>query len=98
MSVRDTSLQAYFVEVTPELGKRQKEVYEALGRLGMATNTELARLLGWGVNRVTPRVYELRGLGKTRDGYRNVGPCLVVDAGTRPCMVTGRLAHVWKIK
>ena len=52
--------------LTEDLGERQATVYEALLERGPhgATNAELANVLGWAVNRITPRVYELRGEGK----------------------------------
>lgn len=51
--------------LTDALGERQATVYETLLQRGLhgATNAELADVLGWPVNRITPRVYELRGEG-----------------------------------
>jgi len=42
--------------------------------------------MGWTVNRVTGRVGELRKLG------------LVLDAGKRPCKITGGMSHCWRAK
>lgn len=81
--VKDTSAKAYREEVAPTIGQRQVAVLNAVRRLGEATNSEISRELGWSINRVTPRVFELRE--KMR----------LVDVGKRPCRVTGRLAHVW---
>ena len=52
--------------LTDDLGERQTTVYKALLERGPhgATNAELAEVLGWPVNRITPRVYELRGEGR----------------------------------
>ena len=88
--VQETSLLAYR-EIKPKRGKKQLEVYnvllEASQRGFDMTNLELARLLGWEINRVTPRVHELR---------HDWGD--VVLSQKRKCGVTGRLAFAWKVK
>ena len=87
--IQETSLEAY-LEVKPRLGEKQKEVYRLLKnatRVGFdMTNMEIAQALKWSINRVTPRVYELRQAG------------LVVLSQKRLCSVTGRRAMAWKIK
>jgi succinate dehydrogenase flavin-adding protein (antitoxin of CptAB toxin-antitoxin module) len=86
--VRDTSLDAYFGEVLEKLGECQSRVldvfYENPDR--DFTNMELAQYLGWSVNRVTPRVYELREMG------------LLTLSRVRPCRVTGRRAMAWRVR
>ena len=83
--VSDTSLLSW-TEVMPSLGEKQSAVYAILKvmPLGM-TNAEISRALGWPINTVTPRTLELRSYG------------LVKDNGVRPCGVTGRNAHAWKV-
>lgn len=81
--ISDTSIKAYKEDALPTLGQRQAVVLRALEALGAATNSELAQKLDWTINRVTPRVYELRKAGK------------VTDDGKRPCKITGRVAYVW---
>lgn len=87
--VQETSLEAYR-EILPKLGEKQAEVYKVLAsatRRGFdMTNMELSMLLKWSINRVTPRVYELR---------QNE---LVVLSQRRECGVTGRWACAWKTK
>jgi hypothetical protein len=83
--IQDTSLWAYAC-ATQDLGKKQKEVFDALRFFPDATNAELAARLGWPVNRITPRCLELRKMG------------LILDAGKRTCKVTGSTAHCWKAK
>lgn len=83
--IQDTSLHAYAV-ATQHLGKKQKEVLDALRFFPDATNAELAAWLSWPINRVTPRCQELRKQG------------LVLEAGRRTCKVTGGMAHSWKAK
>ena len=48
------------------------------------TNMELARMLGWSINRVTPRVYALREMG------------FLVKHRRRMCSVTGNTAMAWR--
>lgn len=52
----------------------------ALSILGQATNQELADYLHWGVNKVTPRVLELRQKGIVELS------CMVNQANGRPAM------------
>ena len=81
--ISDTSLKAYREDALPTLGQRQAMVLGAIKKLGKATNSEIARELRWSINRITPRTFELRALGK------------VGDDGKRPCLITGRMAYVW---
>ncbi len=80
--IQNTSKIAYD-EVKPSLGEKQAAVMVALGSDSL-TNTELATRLGWAINRVTPRVFELRALGR------------VEQAEKRPCSITGRMAIAWR--
>lgn len=83
-NMEDTSLTA-FEAVQADLSDKQYVVFCALRDLGEATNQELADYLKWGINRVTPRIFELREKGR------------VILAAARACKVTGRSANVWKI-
>lgn len=89
-NVRDTSYMAYHNEVKPTLSERQRMVYNALleaqknPRTPNITNSELAAMLNWPINCITPRVYELRNLGK------------VVEDCKRTCRITGRTAYAWR--
>ena len=83
--IQDTSLHAYAL-ATQNLGAKQKQVLDALRYFPDATNAEIAVRLAWTINRVTPRMGELRKQG------------LVFDAGKRTCKVTGSTAHCWKAK
>lgn len=83
--IQDTSTKAYREDALPTLSQRHSAVMNALGFLTSATNSELAHYLGWPINTVTPRIHELRKLGK------------VADLGKRSCEVTGRTAYVWTI-
>jgi hypothetical protein len=84
--MQQTSLQAYFQEIIPIIGQRQQAVLEALKTLGNASNMMIASQLGWSINRVTPRVNELR----------KTSPPLVISSGVNPCKVTGRKVNYWR--
>src|ERR1700732_4618353 len=83
--IQDTSLHAYAL-ASQNLGKKQKEVLDALRYFPDATNAEIAAYINWPVNRITPRMGELRKQG------------LVLEAGRRTCKATGGTAHAWKAK
>ena len=85
--IAQTSIEAYYEEVMPKLGLRQTQVYNALKSLGNASNMMIARYLGWSINRVTPRVLEMR----------NLVPPLIKESGVTQCSVTGRNAKYWEI-
>jgi hypothetical protein len=83
--IQDTSLFAYSM-ATQHIGRKQKEVLDALRFFPDATNAEIAKHLTWPINRLTPRMVELRKIG------------LVIDGGKRRCKVTGSTAYAWKAK
>lgn len=83
MSVRDTSREAY-AEIQP-LSDRQAAVLVVLEHSAPLTNNEIARELGWPINTVTPRVFELRARGNVK------------ELGKRTCRVTGRNAYQWGV-
>ena len=84
-NVQETSLAAYHDEVKPTLTSRHSAVVAALKRYEDATNNELAQVLGWQINRVTPRIFELREMGA------------VVESQRRKDLFTGRLSIAWKV-
>jgi predicted transcriptional regulator len=83
--LQDTSLHAYAL-ATQNLGAKQKQVLDALRFFPDATNAEIAAHMQIAINRVTPRMGELRKQG------------LVLEAGRRTCKVTGGTAHAWVAK
>jgi transcription initiation factor IIE alpha subunit len=83
--VQSTSVGIYLTEVVSTLHGRHKQVVEAMKRGKNHTNSELSEILGWSINRVTPRVKELR--------EREV----VVEDERRECKVTGRYVIAWKL-
>ena len=81
--IQETSLEAYKV-LKPELGEQQETVYNTIiGHPGMS-NHDIARYLGWEINRVTPRVKELRDKG------------LVILSHYKTDSITGRSVICWK--
>lgn len=86
-NVTDTSRQAYHNDALPTLSERQAMVMRGLemSQKPNMTNSEIASYLEWPINTVTPRIFELRGLGK------------VVSDGKRTCNVTGRTAYAWRL-
>ena len=84
--IRDTSTQAYHTLVEPHLGERQSTVLDLLFRtVNDLTNAEIADLLDWPINCVTPRVYELRKMGFVEESRR------------RLCNVTRNAAYAWRV-
>ncbi|HEY2470909.1 MAG TPA: winged helix-turn-helix domain-containing protein [Terracidiphilus sp.] len=85
MGSQDTSLWAYNL-ATQNLGAKQKQILDALRMFSDATNAEIARRLGWPIDRVTPRMGELRKQG------------LVLQSAGRTCKATGGTAWASKAK
>ena len=85
--MQQTSLLA-FKEVLETLGNRQKtviQVFEQEKSRHDITNAELSSLLGWEINRVTPRTNELVKKGVLRESQK------------RKCTRTGRTAIAWQL-
>ena len=69
--MRNTQLESWN-KLQPELNKRQEQVLQALKELGnAATNRQLAKHLGWEVNRITGRINELCYMKKVV-GHRTI--------------------------
>lgn len=82
---QETSKQAYFGKVVPELGARQEYVLNGLKELKSATNLELSVHLELPINATTPRIFELRKLGLVREQEK------------RNCKISSRKAISWEI-
>jgi len=61
--VATTSKEAY-ASIQDRLGEKQQLVLGALEELNVGCNDEIARQLGWPINRVTGRVNEIRKMGR----------------------------------
>lgn len=67
MTVAQTSFFAYRdLAKSNTLSAKRQAVYDAIEANQPVCNQQLAQILGWEINRVTPRVNELRHLMKLR--------------------------------
>ncbi|NOS67942.1 MAG: hypothetical protein HOO67_06315 [Candidatus Peribacteraceae bacterium] len=83
MSATQTSREAYR-GIREKLGRRQLMVLEVIERHPAGiTNLEICRELGWPINCVTGRVFELRTAG------------LVGKHGRRECRISRNNATTW---
>lgn len=96
-NVQTTSLDAYFTEIVPTLGRRQREIVDVyIENPSMDfTNAELSEELDRPINTVTPRVYELMGKDKSHPKFQE-SPVLIVSR-IRECKATGRRARATQI-
>ena len=73
--VRQTSLAAFYRISDEKLGRRQKEVYDAIKNAeGPICDHEIARILGRPINTLTARRNELVKKGLVRKAYREKYP------------------------
>lgn len=84
MSVTQTSLLAY--RSLDRIGHKQKLCYKQIERAGVLCNQEIAFLLQWPINTITPRIKELRELGLVEEAYKDIYP------------LTNRTVTYWKIR
>lgn len=85
---QETSMKAY-KEMMEKRKSRKEKVEDKIREIEeekAPTNMEIAKGLGWSINRVTPRVLELRKEGR------------IEQEGTRKCEETGREAMTWRTK
>jgi DNA-binding Lrp family transcriptional regulator len=81
--LQQTSLEAFEL-IKPKINANQRIILDVIeGAACDMTGMEIAKYLGWSVNRVTPRVLELRQKG------------LLKGCGVRKCGVTGYNAVGW---
>jgi hypothetical protein len=71
------------------LADKQQKVYEVIKEHGPVTNEEIKKILGWEINQITGRTWELRHFGLEKR------PLVVPDI-KRLCTVTGNMATPWK--
>jgi hypothetical protein len=69
-----------------KLAGKQQKIYDTMYLRDDWTNTEIAEKLGWAINRIVGRVFELRQMG------------LVVESCKRICDVTGMVVTAWRVK
>lgn len=83
MAVANTSLFAYRSIVS--LGDKQSKVLEKIEAIQPCSNKQIARALGWEINRVTGRVNELAKMGLIKTERVAIGE-------------TGRPEKMWEVK
>lgn len=81
--LQQTSLDAYR-EIYGKLGRKQQIVLNTFKGSQTLTNMEVAELLGWSINRITPRVFELRAKSFLKEDCKRI------------CGITGRRSIAWK--
>lgn len=81
--IQKTSLWAY--QRLEKIGRKQKDCYRTIEQLGEASNYDIAQELDWEINRVTPRVKELRELKLVEEAYKALHP------------ITDRTVIYWKV-
>ena len=81
---QQTSLLSY--GQLKNLGRKQQACLGVIQFFGAACNLDIANELDWPINRVTPRVKELRDLDKVQEAYRALNP------------ETNRTVTYWKVK
>lgn len=64
--VQKTSIDAYFTLTDKQIGDRQRLVLKAITDLGPVSDKQIATVLGWPINTVTPRRGELVEMGRVR--------------------------------
>jgi DNA-binding MarR family transcriptional regulator len=83
--IRQTSLESYR-KCQPTLGKKQAEMLDVFKDTTSCTDRDLAKILGWSINTVTPRRNELAAKG------------LIVEDGIIFDGETKRKATLWRLK
>lgn len=87
----DTKKLAHLLLTFDKIGlaeKQQKVLDVLIGHTDL-TNEEIAYLLGWPINRVVGRTFDLRHLGIE-------GQPFVLPAFKRKCSITGNVVQAWK--
>ena len=86
MVVTQTSLRSYLELVnSKKLGINQKIVLEVFDQVNgqYLSNMDIATMLGWSINRITPRVKELRNME------------YLMHAGYKTQLQTGKKVMLW---
>ena len=81
---RSTAIQSYR-NIVDSLPDRRKRVYEALLEIQPACNFDVSEYLNLPINRITPRMNELVGLGIVTEDHRGL------------CGRTGKRVIYWKV-
>jgi len=71
MTMQQTSLLAY-EEASTRIGKHQQEVLAVIRDYQPVCNQQIAEVLDWPINTVTPRVKELREMHKVVEAKKDL--------------------------
>ena len=71
--MQQSSLEAYQM-IKPKLPQCRKVVYDVILDYAPISNKEIAERLDWPINKVTPRVKELRDMGLVHKVFKNEDP------------------------
>lgn len=82
--IQQTSLEAY-QDIQGKIPKSRLVILNMLKSLGSANNMILSKKLGWSINRITPRILELRNAG------------IVEKDCLRQCPITKRITWFWRV-
>jgi len=82
---RSTAIQSYH-DIIDSLPDRRMRVYKALLELKTACNLDVSERLNLPINRITPRMNELVGLGIVTEDHRGL------------CGRTGKRVIYWKVE
>ena len=85
MAIQETSLEA-FESIRSDIGKMQELMLTTIYANPGMSNHDISRYLCLEINKVTPRVKEIRDMG------------LVYCSGTKRDRLTGRRVLCWRIK
>ena len=84
--MQDTSLNAFEEIKNGDISGRRLEVYNAIKKMGVCSNSMIGQYLGLSINKITGRVNELRNYFKVV-GFSHKGLC----------PVTKRNVMFWKV-
>ena len=76
---------AAYASIQRTLGPRQEEILRVFRSSGAWSNRQISQITGLPINRVTPRVLELRQMGK------------LVHAGYTTDALSGIIVKTWKV-
>lgn len=84
LTIQETSLEAYDV-LQPELGKRQRQVYEIIEKHQEVSINDISRIMQKQTHNITGRLMELRNKG------------LVFNSGHKTDRITNRRVLKWSV-
>lgn len=84
--ITDTSLDAYMSLDPMDISRSQAACLALIKKYPFISNRDIAKLLGWDINRVTPRTKELMDGGEIQRGGKKVD------------VLTNRAVYFWEVR